>query len=148
MLAFFAMGAKLYKNKIFLALITIFLLINMRLYFNLADLKTKSYHPLTKIKYLDAINERFSQGYVFIVYGFGHYFIKQIYGPKDQCVVYLDRGSRDSQIVGIKEVLKQLDRKALFICGDISPFLREHFPDLVEHKFDFYTHGWRVWYQP
>jgi len=149
LLSLFYLGSQLYRNKVIFVLMAIFLLISVKLYVNLSNLAPQFYNPLTKIRYLDTINEKFAEGYVYIVNGFGHYFIKQLYGPKDQCVLYLDGHyySADN-IATLKRILGQLDRKALFICTRLSPFLKEHFPDLIEHTFDFDTHGWQVWYQP
>jgi len=141
-------GSKLRRDKIILALVIILLSINIKLYINLSSLRPRYFNPLTKIRYLNEINEKFAEGYVYVVIDSGYYFIKHLYGPNDQCVLNLRFLHRPHEVAAVRGILKRLNRKALFICRQRSAFLKKNFPGLMKHKFDFDTRGWNIWYQP
>lgn len=149
LIALFHIGKFLYKSKVMLVAIICFFMINAKLYLDLGDLSPKFFNPLTKIKYLDVINKEFPDGYVYIVQAYGIYFIKALYGPKDQCVLYWnERIDEADQIERIKAILSRLNRKALFIVFRNADSFSKYFPGLVEQRFDFNTNGLSVWYQP
>jgi len=88
---------------------------------------------------------------VVIVVFCGMYYIKALYGPSQQCVLYIQPLNSEEQIIKIKEILNKTKRKALFISmanseSNIS-LIRASFPSLVELKTNFDAGPWRVLYE-
>jgi hypothetical protein len=79
------------------------------------------------------------------------YYIKALYGNKEQCVLYIEPLNSKKQITELREILNMTKRKALFIgminsVSDLKLIKRE-FPSLIELKTDFDTGKWRIMYE-
>ncbi len=151
LLAFFYLAARLYKQKLFAALLAAFLAVNVVLYLQLGRLRyQETSHPaLPKLNQM--LNASFADDHVFIVVDWGIYYLKALYGNKDQCVLYYEPLRSVEQTRQIKTVLNFLKRKALFIgLADSESDLRlitKEFPGLKQLEPGFDTGRWRVWYQ-
>lgn len=151
-LALFYIYSKLKENKFIYIFIAAFLIVNCSLYYRLAGLKPYSVAHPSILKISNLLNERYAAKYVFIVVDWGMYYIKALYGKKDQCVLYIGPFDKKEQVEAVKKILGKLQRKALFIGRingetDLS-FIKDNFPGLAELKTDFNTGKWRVLYEP
>lgn len=149
-LALFYIYSKLRNNRIVLFLISLAIIINFNLYFDLGSLKYKDHDHPSKQKINTLVNKKFSGQYVFIVIDWGMYYLKALYGEKKQCVLYMEPLVENEQIVQIKKILDKTQRKAVFIgrsdsVSDLQLIKRE-FPGLVQLKTNFDTGKWFVWY--
>ena len=148
--ALFYIGSKLYKNAFVIILLVIFLATNYISYFDLTKLKPTPFDHPSKIKLNNLLN-KYADKYVFIVIDWGLFYIKALYGDKNQCVVYIIPFRNTGQAAQLKGVLNKIKRKAMFI-GKISSIsnlrlMQKEFPQLVNLRADFDTGQWRVWYE-
>jgi hypothetical protein len=107
-------------------------------------------HP-AKAKLNELLNKKYSNKYVFVVIDWGMYYMKALYGPRQQCVLYMEPLNSGDQIVKLKEILYKTKRKALFISLVNSEsnlaLIRTSFPSLAELRTDFDTGKWKVLYE-
>jgi len=150
-LAIFYIYSKLTKSKPLFILLLLFVVVNFSFYYDLSKLHYKeAAHPsLLKINKL--LNDSYAGQYVFIVIDWGMYYIKALYGDKNQCVLYIEPLCKEEQIKKIKRILAILNRKALFIgridsVSNLS-LINQNFSDPIQLQTDFNTGRWRVWYQ-
>ncbi len=154
-LALFAVFSELRKDKVVISLMVIFVLLNGSLYWQLNDhkywhekgLNYKGEAHLPQINSL--INEKFAKDHVVVVIDWGMYYIKALYGPKDQCVMFIQPLNSISQINSLKDAMKKLNRKVLFLGkmpseSDLN-LIKQNFPKLVEYNTGFDTGYWRIW---
>lgn len=152
LLALFYICSKLYKNKLIMILIIAFLGVNFSLYSGLARLKYNPHDHPSKLKLNNLLNERYANQYIFIVIDWGMYYLKALYGNKNQCVLYIEPFKYMKQVMKVKKILNKTKRKALLIGridsnSDLS-LIKQNFPDIIELKTDFDTGKWRIWYEP
>lgn len=151
LLAMLYIGSKLYKNIIVTGLICVFLATNYIAYYEITKLEPVAANPITKTKLSDLLNKKYAKDYVFIIIDWGLYYMKALYGPRDQCVIYFSFFKTPKHAASIREVLKKTGRKPMFIGREHSrsnlSLLKKEFPGLVELKTDFDTKDWRVWYE-
>jgi len=134
-----------------IVLAALFLMVNLNLYINLTHLQYWPTNHPAKIKLNELLNEKYSNKYVFVVIDWGMYYMKALYGPRQQCVLYMQPLNSKYQIVKLKEILNKTKRKALFISlinseSDLA-LIKTGFPSLVELKTDFDTGIWRILYE-
>ena len=151
-LALFAVVSNLNNDKIVLVLTSIFVLTNCTLYLQLKDLPVKPYNHPGKIKLNDIITKNYDKDHVVVVVDWGMYYIKALYGNKEQCVIYIEPLNNISQINSIIEILNKTNRKALFFGrlpsnSDIN-LIQKSFPEIEELKTTFDSGEWRVWVKP
>ena len=151
-IALFYLYSKIDDRKFKLIFALFFLTINVILYVKLPQLSYRSeVVPSSMIQNNEFLNEKFSDKYVFIVIDWGIYYIKALFGKKNQCVLYLDPLNDKRQIVEIRKVLNKTNRKALFICrtdshSDLN-LLKTQFPSLVKLRTPFDTGQWQIFYE-
>lgn len=156
-LGLFHVGSKLYRSGVIGGLLLCFILLNASFYFELAKLDQRPdsrggiHHP-SLVRLNETLNQRLGDKYVFVCIDWGMYFMKSLYGPKNQCVLYIEPLDSLDHIHGIKNVLRKTKRKVAFIglrnsVSNLS-LIRTSFPNLATLKTDFDTGLWRVWYEP
>lgn len=151
-LALLHIYSKLKRNRFISALLIAFLIINISLYYRLTRLEPKvGAHP-SFLKINRLLNEQYAAQYVFIIIDWGMYYIKALYGEKNQCVLWKYALRNRGEVKKVKNILDELHRKALFVGrvdseSDLS-LIKKNFPDLVRLQTDFDTGKWRIWYEP
>jgi len=129
----------------------IFVSINIYLYYGLTTLKNQHFHHPNSLALIRLLDQKFTDHYAFITIDWGMYHMKALYGKKHQCVLYVTPLDTVEKVERIQDVLKQIDRKALFIGMEDSEsdlhLIRENFAGLVVLETPFDTGKWRVWYE-
>ena len=143
--------SKVQGRLITIILAALFLMVNINLYFNITRLEYQfSNHP-NKIKLNELLNKKYANRYVFVVVDWGMYYIKALYGPRQECVLYIQPFNSEEQAVKVKEILHKIKRKALFIYSDYTVsdigLIKREFPSLIELRTDFDTGKWKVLYE-
>jgi len=138
-------------KKILLSLFSAFIAVNLTVPIGLAHMSPKPADHPSKTRVNDILSERFSKTHVFVVIDWGYYYIKALYGDREQCVLYIDPLNSGKQIELLKAILDNLDRKALFIgradsASNLS-LITSSFGNLKELDMGFDTGLWRVWYE-
>ncbi len=133
-------------------MVIVFLVVNTRLYAGLAQLPYKEKNHPAMVDLNAFLNQEFSGPYVFIVLSWGMYYIKALYGNKDQCVVYIDPLRSQDEVDRLKKLLHTTQRKAVFILRrdagkGLFMILRKMFPLLVEAETGMDTGKWFVLYE-
>ncbi len=151
-LALFYIYSKLRKNRLLSILLIVFVITNFSLYFNLTKLQHQEYDHPSKLKINTLLNKQYANQYVFIVIDWGMYYIKALYGKKEQCVLYIEPFDTTAQVKEVKKILNKIKRKPLFIgridsVSDLS-LIKQSFPDIIQLQTDFDTGKWRIWYSP
>ncbi|MDD5439640.1 MAG: hypothetical protein PHS37_05595 [Candidatus Omnitrophica bacterium] len=150
-LTFFGIVSRIKTKKLPALLCAIFFAVNASLYAALPHLTPWPYDHPSKVKLNEFLNRQYADRSVLVVIDWGFYFLKALYGPKSQCVVYITPFNKAKQAEMLKIVLEETGRKALFIGRTDSEsdlaLIRRYFPDLAELKTDFDTGRWRIWYQ-
>lgn len=141
------------NSKIYLAVILCsFVALNLSLFGQLKTLPyNQRHHDFSQIK-LNGFLNGYSDKYVFICVDWGMYYIKSLYGNRDQCVLYIEPLNKTEQIAQVKGILKKLGRKAMFIsvaptASDWKLIVKE-FPGMQRLNTGFETGRWQVWYEP
>ncbi|MCK5580471.1 MAG: hypothetical protein KAJ18_04280 [Candidatus Omnitrophica bacterium] len=141
--------AKCGRDKLILLLAVVFLVVNVKLYSGLPYLPHKEMNHHSNVRLNAYLNKRFNGPYVFVVLNWGLYYIKALYGHKDQSVVYVDPLQNQDEIDRLKKILRDTQRKAVFVlrsdAGKSLFLLRDTFPHLAQVKIDFDTGKWLVW---
>ncbi len=142
-LALFYIYSKLNKNKLISILLIAFLIINFNLYYSLTKLKPQQYANPSILKINKQLNEQYTDQYVFTVIDWGMYYIKALYGKKNQCVLYTEPFNRMDQAIAVKQIPKELERRALFVARTDSisylSLIKQNFPDIIELQTNFDT---------
>lgn len=150
-LALFYIYSRVQGRLLAIILAALFLLVNLNLYVNLTRLQPWPANHPGKVKLNELLNEKYSNKYVFVVIDWGMYYMKALYGPRQQCVLYMEPLNSGYQIVKLNEILYKTKRKALFISLVNSEsnlaLIRTSFPSLAELKTDFDTGIWKVLYE-
>lgn len=150
-LTLFAIGSQCKKDKVVWLLVIVFLVVNACLYAGLAQLPHKEKNHPAMVDLNAFLNQEFSGPYVFVVLNWGMYYIKALYGNKDQCVVYIDPLSSQDEVDRLKELLHTTQRKAVFIlrrdAGKSLVILRKTFPHLSQADTGMDTGKWLVGYE-
>lgn len=144
--------SKLNKNRLIFVLLVVFCIVNLNLYRTLTKLKPQEENHPSLLRINQLLNKQYANQYVFVVIDWGMYYIKALYGEKNQCVLYIRPFNRSQQVAAVKKILNKLKRKALFI-GRVDShsslsLIKQHFPDIIELQTNFDTGHWRIWYEP
>jgi len=150
LLALFYMLSVIPKSKIVTIFMLVFLALNLHLYYsiNKAPISPHSHPSLVKIN--EYLNGHYSHNYIFVVVDWGMYYLKGLYGNKNQSVLFPEYFSQ-SNVVELKQVQAKTRRKLMFIGRDDSlatkAVIEKNFYT-IECKFPFDTGLWKVWRQP
>jgi len=148
-LALFSVWSRISKTNILSALCILFFVLNTSLYSDLTRLSPLPADHPSKIKLNSLLNERYADKYVLVIIDWGLYFIKALYGPLDQCVVYITPFNKPRQAELLKVVLEETGRKAVFVGRSDSEsdltMIRAFFPDIREADTGMNTGKWRIW---
>jgi len=126
-----------------------FILVNAFLYCRLPFMAPMKSEHRSKAELNAFINEKYSKDHAVIVVDWGFYFLKSVYGDKNQCIIYANPFKTRDQVGSLRTVLELSGRKPLFVLrleseSDLS-LIRSEFPGLTEEKTDFDTGDWRIW---
>ena len=98
------------------------------------------------------LNQQFASRYIIINIDWGFYFLKVLYGPRDQGVFYVRSIDEPGVLQDIIRIARRHQRHLLFIGYERSfkqsKLLSETLPNLRELKLDFDLWSWRVWFEP
>lgn len=139
-------GVRRMLTRVFIAL---FVAINISLYTEIPLLKPRKREHPSKIRINSFVNQYFSCDHVVVVIDWGLYYIKTLYGPKNQCVLYIEPFNTGKQVERLRNIQYSLSRKALFLglensVSDLS-LIKTEFPAIEAVQMPFDTGKWRVW---
>lgn len=151
--------SRLYSHKFAVLLAAVFLMVNIYLYYNITNLQPWGCNHPGNVQLNELINRKFADRYVIVVTDWGMYYIKALYGPRSQCVLYMEPFNSEEQVTALKNILHKTGRKALFLKvsdSTMSPwgyienppgFVKANFPSVIELRTRFDTGPWRVLYE-
>ncbi len=151
--------SRLYSHKFAVLLAAAFLMVNIYLYYNITNLQYWVCNHPGNVQLNELINKKFADRYVIVVTDWGMYYIKALYGPRSQCVLYMEPFNSEDQVTALKNILHKTGRKALFLKVSDSTkspwgyienppgFIKANFPSVIELKTRFDTGPWRVLYE-
>jgi len=149
-IAVFHIGTIFYKKMFVFVCTLLFLFINVSIYHDVTHLKhIPSDHP-SKTEIMRLIDSQYANDYAFIIIDWGFYYLKALYGNKNQCVIYITPFNKIEQGDLLKKILTTARRRPMFIGrvdseSDLS-LIKEAFPGLSLLDTDFDTGKWRIWY--
>lgn len=150
-IAFFYLFSKVDDHKFKVLFAIFFIAANLSLYQQLTRLQYNEPDHPSKYQLNELLNKDFSDKYVFIVIDWGMYYIKSLYGKKDQCVLYIEPLNDQEEIREIKEILNKTKRKALFIGKADSEsdleLIKRNFPSLLALNAPSGAGAWQVLYE-
>lgn len=159
-LSLFYIFSKLPNNKVLLILIAVFIWVNITLFFSLAKLggindhcvNCKYYEHKSKLVLNNLLNKRFGDKYVLVNIDWGLYYLKSLYGVRNQCVLFISPFDGPDKVMALKEILIKTKRKAVFIMvkntEGVFSLIQSNFPDIIELQTDFNSGPYRIWYEP
>jgi len=159
-LSLFYILSKLPNSKLLSILIAIFIWVNLTLFFSLTKFggindyceKCKYYEHKSKLALNNLLNKRFRDKYIFVNIDWGLYYLKSLYGARNQCVLFISPSDGPDEVMALKEALNKTKRKAVFIIvkDTIENFslIQSNFPDIIELQTDFNSGPYRIWYEP
>ncbi len=129
-----------------------FLLVSLWLHAQLLRLPptTRASHQLPAIN--AELNREFAATHVLVLVDWGLYYVKSLYGPREQAVLHHWRLLRPAQLAEIEAVAARLGRPLAFVGRRRSSsdweLIRSREPALVEHRASVPMDDWIVLYQP
>ncbi|MBF0594970.1 MAG: hypothetical protein HQL22_08370 [Candidatus Omnitrophica bacterium] len=145
LLALFYVMARVSAGKFMYFAAAVFICINSFLYFSLTRMAVSEITHPSLVRLNDYLNKNYSHDSIFVNVSWGMYYLKALYGEKDQCVLYMEPFDR-RYMLALDPILGRTHRRALFI-GRVNAlsesFFEQHYKEL---KLDFDTGTWRVWY--
>lgn len=160
LLAMFHIRARLPGDRTITLLLSAFVVLNVYQYYKLTKMDYHTWeqmHPpgyglVPKFTQLQKALDPYSGKYVYVHVDWGTYYIKALYGNRDQC--NLNPWPLDSveTVKDIRRIGRRTGRKAMFVrmkdrSGNSLSFLKEHFPSIVRLPIHANV-GWEVWYEP
>lgn len=140
------------KGKLLLFLSFVFLAVNFYLYFTITKADYRGFKVPFSLELNNLVNQKFGDRYVMVVIDWGIYYLKALYGPKNQCVLYMEVFRKPTQVSQAKKVLAETKRKVLFIARTESAsdlaLIKQNFPDLVKFTPKLDMGQWTLWYEP
>ncbi|MDP2652616.1 MAG: hypothetical protein Q8Q08_01135 [Candidatus Omnitrophota bacterium] len=151
LLALFEMAVNIPRKAIVIAILAVFLFVNGKLYSQLPQLPAQTFDHASLWKFNQFLNEKFDDRYAFVTMDWGMYYLKALYGRKDQCALFFYIEHLMENPGQLREVLRKSKRKAVFIlCTKaqasyhLSRKLVYNLP-MAEPGFD--AGYWRAWYE-
>ncbi len=149
-LAIFSIISQLNKRKILLIYFIFFICVNIHLYYFINKQTPLPYCHPSLVKINEQLNKHFSNDYIFVVVNWGMYYLKGLYGNKNQCVLFMEPFDETNAL--FLQELKATTKRKIMIIGRADFLynpsrLKYYFPNITELGFGFDTGSWRAWYE-
>ncbi len=131
------------------ASVSLFAIANILAYAAVPALKVQECNDPSLIKLNTFINSNYAHDHLIVVVDWGFYFIKSLYGPKDQSVLYIIPFDSSDEARLLDITAQVAGRKILFVGRQDSESdlqaIKGFYPGLKEVKTGFDTGKWRIW---
>ncbi len=145
LLALFDIFSQCYKDKAMKIFLAVFICSNLFFYGALTQEKpfANSYPGL--VRFNEFLSKGYSRDHVFVVIDWGMYYLKSLYGEKDQCVIYIDPFT-EKDVPALKKILETTNRRPMFIGRKDSFYTRGIAGHFTEVTPGFDVGPWAAWH--
>jgi len=133
------------------ALLGALFVLNVNIYYTLTTLdywEKDRNHPAL-YRFGQFLDERYQGTHMYAVLDWGFYYIKTLYGVKDQGVIYIEPFNSTMLVERLKQVLAMAHRKPIFIIKEDNvqglALMKTYFPNVKHVETDFDTGMWQAW---
>ncbi|MDD5556360.1 MAG: hypothetical protein PHN82_03815 [bacterium] len=161
LLILFLILSRLRGDRLVAALLALFIGLNLWQYYRLSGMDYRDWERVhlagfglvPNFECLREALDRHADTHVFIHGDWGTYYIKALYGRRDQCNIWAAPLAGDDGLDKVHAACERTGRGPMFIVlreqgGSDIGFIRSRFPGLVRLDLDCDAGSWEIWYVP